>query len=566
MVNVLKKYALGGDCALLLLAIASIWLSSYYTFLFTSVLMTAITCLSIGITTERAGIISLCQVGLSGVGAWVAMWLGFHFPNMPILLILLLSGLSAAILGLLLIVPTLRVRGINLAIITLSFALAIYIVLTRVELPGMMEGYSFDRPDWLYDEKPYLLFVIAITFVISRGIVWIEQQPTGASWFAVRYSERAAASLGINVSISKVMAFVSGAFIAGISGSLLLMQLGNITSQNFEPYASLIIFALAILAKSRFLSGALFAGVLTWFTPQILSLVGLGEWKDIADLMFACGAIFALSQNTKNKVPSAKNAPSETKHNKAEEKPQQMNPDSQTPSFHYASMTLKNISLSYGAVKALNNVSFTLAPGKVTGLIGPNGAGKSSLVDVISGFCPTMSGEITLEQDKLDTQPAFKRANMGLRRTFQQGRAVPELTIKQYIHLASGRQFQEHRLPTLLNQLACPHQNTLIAHIDVGTRRLVEIAGALMSKPKVLLLDEPAAGMSSVESEHLGNLIRQIPALFGCTVLLIEHDMSLIRHVCSDLIVLEYGEVLAAGPVEETLNDPSVVEAYLGAA
>ena len=110
--------------------------------------------------------------------------------------------------------------------------------------------------------------MIAITFVISRGIVWIEQQPTGASWFAVRYSERAAASLGINVSISKVMAFVSGAFIAGISGSLLLMQLGNITSQNFEPYASLIIFALAILAKSRFLSGALFAGVLTSFTPQ----------------------------------------------------------------------------------------------------------------------------------------------------------------------------------------------------------------------------------------------------------------------------------------------------------
>ncbi|WP_421848129.1 ATP-binding cassette domain-containing protein [Marinomonas sp.] len=560
MVNVLKKYALGGDCALLLLAIASFWLSPYYAFLFTSVLLTAITCLSIGITTERAGIISLCQVGLSGVGAWVAMWLGFHFPDTPVLLIMLISGASAAILGLVLIVPTLRVRGINLAIITLSFALAIYIVLTRVELPGMMEGYSFDRPDWVYDEKPYLLFVIAITFVISRALVWIEQQPAGASWFAVRYSERAAASLGINVSISKVMAFVLGAFIAGISGSLLLMQLGNITAQNFEPYASLIIFAPAILAKSRFLSGALFAGALTWFTPQVLSLIGLGEWKDIADLMFACGAIFALSQNAKNKVPPAKK-------NTPVIKKQKIEAISRIPtSFHYSTMTLKNVSLSYGAVKALNNVSFSLAPGKVTGLVGPNGAGKSSLVDVISGFCPAMSGEIILEQDKLDTQPAFKRANMGLRRTFQQGRAVPELTIKQYIHLASGSHFQERHLPTLLNQLACPHEDTLIAHIDVGTRRLVEIAGALMSKPKVLLLDEPAAGMSSVESEHLGHLIRQIPELFGCTVLLIEHDMSLIRNVCSDLIVLEFGEVLAAGPVEETLNNPSVVEAYLGAA
>jgi len=118
----------------------------------------------------------------------------------------------------------------------------------------------------------------------------------------------------------------------------------------------------------------------------------------------------------------------------------------------------------------------------------------------------------------------------------------------------------------LLDWLACPGPDTPIESLDVGTRRLIELAAALLSKPRLLLLDEPAAGMSARESRRLGQVIQRIPAVFGCTVLLIEHDLSLIREVCSDLIVLEFGKVIANGPVHDTLALPHVVDAYIGAA
>ena len=562
MANVVKRYGLGGDIALVVLAIASFWLSPYYAFIFTSVLITAITCLSVGVTTERVGIISLCQVAISGVGSWVTIWLGYHFPGMPVILALLISGLVAGGVGFLLIIPTLRVRGINLAIITLSFALAMNIILTRVEFPGMTEGYSFELPEWLYSERSFLLFAIVVTIALSRLLVWVEQMPFGAAWFATRYSERAAASLGINVAVSKVTAFMLGAFIAGIAGSLLAMQLGSVTALNFEPYASLIIFALAILAKSRFLAGALIAGVLTWFTPQILTYVGLSEWKDIADLIFAVGAIFALSGYKKQAAHSnaGQNASAQTS---IKEPDSSFRTEGEVTS---ASLGLSAVSLNYGAVKALDNVSFSLTPGVVTGLVGPNGAGKSSLVDVISGFTPASNGDIRMDDSLQNSLPAFIRARRGLRRTFQQGRAVPELTIRQYIHLAARDRFNPTLLDQLLQTLGCPAADNLIAQVDVGTRRLIEIAGALMARPQVLLLDEPAAGMSALESERLGAVIARLPEMFGCTVLLVEHDMALIRSVCSELLVLNFGQVLACGAVEETLADPRVIEAYLGAA
>lgn len=560
MVNVLKRYHLGGDLALIALAIASFWVSPYYAFVFTSVVVTALLCLSIGITTERAGIISLCQVGISGVGAWVAMWLGVNLPGTPVLLVMLLSGVSAALVGLLIVLPTLRVRGINLAIITLAFALAINIVLTRVEFPGVMEGSGFERPEWMADDTGLLWFAIAVAIVVGRLVFWAEQRPFAAGWFAARYSERAAASLGINVAVGKLLAFMFGGFVAGIAGALLVLQLGSVTAQNFEPYASLVLFALAILARSRFLAGALVAGMLTWFTPQALTSIGLGEWKDIADLLFAIGAIYALSGHARGAFPKAGHRPGEL----ALGAPLQGNAHLAVEKA--ATLDLNAVTLKYGAVTALDNVTFSLKPGHVTGLVGPNGAGKSSLVDVISGFAPTQGGQILLGGHEIGALSASARARRGLRRTFQQGRAVPELTIRQYVRLASRERFDAALLDSILMTLGCPPADAHIGLLDVGTRRLVEIAGALMARPGLLLLDEPAAGMSSLESENLAQVIRRLPELFGCTVLLIEHDIALIRSVCSELIVLEFGKVLARGAVDSTLADPRVIEAYLGAA
>lgn len=558
MVSVVKRLGLGGDLVLLAIGLGGFLMSPYYVFLFTSVAITALICLSVGVTTERAGVISLCQVAFAGVGGWTNTWLLHLFPESAwaVPVGLLLAGLVPALMSLVLVLPTLRVRGVHLAIVTLAFALVVNLVLTRINFPGFDEGFSYLRSGWLESDPALLMLCVLLVVAISRALVWMEQRPVGAAWFGVKFSERALAAFGVSVAGAKLKALAVGAFVAGVAGGLLELQLGSLSARNFEPMSSLVIFALAVLSGSRFLSGALVAALLTWFVPELLTAIGLGEWKDMGDLLFAAGALHALHGRMRSHAAARQGDALAT----SDELPSLAVPDKALP----AELTLDQLTVSYGATKAVSEVCVSIRRGSVTGLVGPNGAGKSSLVDAITGFTAA-SGRVLLDGRDYSSLPPAARALGAMRRTFQVGRAIPELTIRQYVGLASGRPPQEQVLDGLLRWLGCPAADTLIAQLDVGTRRLIELAAALASRPRLLLLDEPAAGMSAHESERLGKVIQAIPHVFGCTVLLIEHDLPLIRKVCSDLLVLEFGKVIANGPVSETLALPHVVEAYIGA-
>lgn len=555
--DVMRRFGLGGDAVLLLLACTAWWLSPYWVFVMTSVVITALLCLSVGVTTERAGVISLCQVGMAGIGAWVATWVLLNAPSAGVFGAILAAGLAAAFAAVLIALPTLRVRGVHLAIVTLAFSLAINIFLTRVGFPGADEGSSYLREGWLESDQALFVFSAACVIACSRVLVWLEQRPFGSAWFGVKFSERAVAAFGVNVPWAKVSAFVVGAFVAGAAGALMVLQLGMLTSRNFEPMASMVIFALAVLSHSRFLSGALIAACLTWFVPEALTQVGLAEWKDMGDLLFALGALHALKGKASN-PPAA--ALANTGREAVQHESAYSLPANQQ---HAGELQVQGLSVSYGSVKAVSDVSFSVKPGKVTGLVGPNGAGKSSLIDAISGFTPA-TGNVLLDGRSLAHLTAHERARLRLRRTFQVGRAIPELTVGQYLRLASRENPGDLEVSRLLEWLDCPPPEALIGRLDVGTRRLIEVAAALLSKPAVLLLDEPAAGMSAPESARLAKVIRHIPKIFGCGVLLIEHDLTLIREVCDELIVLEFGQVIAAGEVHETLSLPHVIEAYIG--
>ncbi|MFA7392008.1 MAG: ATP-binding cassette domain-containing protein [Pigmentiphaga sp.] len=532
--------------------------SPYYVFVMTSVVITALLCLSVGVTTERAGMISLCQVGMAGVGAWVANWLLVSHPEVGVGAALLAGCAVPAVLALVIALPTLRVRGVQLAIVTLAFALAVNIWLTRQGFTGADAGDSYMREGWLEDDAHLLLLCAVVAIVVSRLLVALEQRPFGAAWFGVKFSERAVAALGVNAPWAKISAFAVGAAVAGLAGGMLVLQLGTLSSRNFEPMASLLIFVLAVLARSRFLSGALIAALLTWFVPELLSRAGLAEWKDMGDLLFALGALHALRIRFKSGVAAAASQRDAADTGRP--------PAGLAGKWHDGvSLHLDRVSVRYGATLALSDVTLDIRPGIVTGLVGPNGAGKSTLVDALSGFTRA-SGEILLDGHSLQGLSAHERARLGLRRTFQVGRVIPELTVGQYLHLASGESPARVETAQMLAWLCCPPLETPVASLDVGTRRLVELSGALLSRPRILLLDEPAAGMSTRESAHLARVIRQVPEVLGCTVLLIEHDLALIREVCTDLIVLEFGRVIAAGPVEETLAQRHVVDAYIGAA
>lgn len=227
-------------------------------------------------------------------------------------------------------------------------------------------------------------------------------------------------------------------------------------------------------------------------------------------------------------------------------------------------LEVRNIARNFGGVVALRDVTFSVREGEVMGLIGPNGAGKSTMIDALSGFLPRHTGTITLDGRDLARVSPTRRARLGLRRTFQQDRVPPSLTVEAYVRFVARRRVPRPELIDLLSFLGCPAPGTRLAAVDVGTRRLVEVAAQLASRPRVLLLDEPAAGLSHEEHLALGERLARIPSRYGASVILIEHDLDLVRGVCRRILVLDFGKVLADGDRDAVLSDKAVLAAYMG--
>ncbi|MEA2718483.1 MAG: branched-chain amino acid transport system ATP-binding protein livM [Candidatus Eremiobacteraeota bacterium] len=232
------------------------------------------------------------------------------------------------------------------------------------------------------------------------------------------------------------------------------------------------------------------------------------------------------------------------------------------------SLVLENIGVRYGGVDALRGVSLTVEPNRVLGLIGPNGAGKTTLVNATTGLAQLASGRIALDGNRIDGLAPHRIARTGIARTYQNIRLFGALDV--HANLAAGAYARPGRLSdaeigTLLERAGIPGADlsARAGSLPYGDQRRLEIARALASAPAVLMLDEPAAGMNPSETTRLVETIRAIAAS-GIAVLLIEHDMTLVRAACDSVVVLNFGEVIARGTPSEVGRDPVVVEAYLG--
>jgi ABC-type branched-subunit amino acid transport system ATPase component len=229
-------------------------------------------------------------------------------------------------------------------------------------------------------------------------------------------------------------------------------------------------------------------------------------------------------------------------------------------------LEVRDLSVHYGGVIAVNEVGFTVGEGQIVGLIGPNGAGKTTLIDALSGFT-RYRGDVLLEDESLNGLPPHRRAARGLGRTFQSIDLYEDLSVEENVivgqHLARGKGAEQ--LTAMLESLGLlSFRERNVGELSQGQRQLVSIARALAGQPRLLLLDEPAAGLDSSESQWLAARLRDVRDT-GVTILLIDHDMSLVLGLCDQLYVLNFGSLIASGPPDRIRVDPSVVDAYLGA-
>ena len=232
-------------------------------------------------------------------------------------------------------------------------------------------------------------------------------------------------------------------------------------------------------------------------------------------------------------------------------------------------LQIENLTVRFGGVTPIDGVSLVFESG-TCGLIGPNGAGKTTFFNVLSGFVKPAAGSVTAFGENLLKMADYRRARWGLRRTFQTEMAIEKLSIYDnvaMIHEHSGAKRSSRRADVLAALefvgLTMPPK-TRVGGLNARERRLVEVARAVVGRPRLVLLDEPAAGLPAEETEHLAQVIRKIPDAFGALTILVDHDMSLVSSCCGTTAVIDFGKLIASGPTAEVLRDEHVMRAYLG--
>lgn len=563
---------------------------------FIMTVVVALITLSLVVVTGYAGQLSVAQFALAGMGAWIAGRAAQAW-DVPFELTLLIGMLGAVPIGLLVALPALRTRGVSLAIATLGMAVALEaLVLRNPELTtdgGINAGTIVDAPslfglpiDRLDHPERYATVCLVALVVVTLLVANLRRGRAGRRMIAVRENERAAASLGISVFGAKLYAFALGAAIAGLGGVLLAFRATTIvytTDYSVEQSINAVVYAVigsigfivGPLVGSTFALGTLGPRVFdTIFGSEIANAMQIvGGFGLIVVLLTAPDGIVAnvsrqLSRLTRRHDRTLEpSTVSDTKTDRRERVP--------PTTFRAESLTVR-----FGGVTALEEASIVIRPGEVVGLIGPNGAGKTTLIDAATGFVKPESGAVYLDDVPITTLNARQRARRGLTRSFQSLELFEDMTVRDNLRTASDRRDPIAYLTDLVRPGDPPLSPTAEAAVNefnlqslldrypselsFATRRLVGIARAVATRPSVLFLDEPAAGLDEVETRELGDLIRRLATDWGIALLLVEHDVGLVLRICDRIVALDFGRTIAVGTPDEVRHHPAVIDAYLG--
>lgn len=549
--------------------------NTYYLFVIGMIGVTTLVSVGLNILVGLSGQVSIGHAGFFAIGTYTGslLMLNAEWSFWPALA---MAAVTTAGTGLVLALPALRVSGPYLAMVTIAFGIIVERILIEwVDLTGGFGGLTGMPKPALLGQEPSLqsavLLVIGLAGLATLMFAQLKRHPWGRAIRAVRDDAIAAAALGLNPLYVRSAAFALSAAFTGIAGVFFAPIVGFVSPDSFTFHRSILFLLAVILGGLGAAEGAVLGALVLVILPELLS-----DFAEYQLLVFGLLLILTL-RLAPNGIMSAFRRFSQ---------PQPVYPLAEPPaapplpaqSQHHP-LVVEGVSIQFGGIRAVDNVSLTAQPGTVTAVIGPNGAGKTTLLNLISGFYRAASGRIQLGTTDLTRLSSRQIAVLGVSRTFQATRLFDSLSVVENLRTAAAgprlgpiplalfglnRRCAQTTILELLSFVGYQgdiHQSA--AALSFGDRRLVELARALITGPQVLLLDEPAAGLSKDSKAALAQLVRRI-ASSGIKVILIEHDMDLVMGISDRVLVMDSGRAIAWGTPTEVQQDPRVLAAYLG--
>jgi branched-chain amino acid transport system permease protein len=553
----------------------------------------AITAVGVVLLLGFAQQLAIGQPAFSMIGGYANAILCVRYGWDP-LAALVLGAIVSMIIAYAIGAPILRLRGFALAMATLALQLMLIVVANEIPFTGGPEGVTGVPKFGLFgitltSDLAFFYFIWALVL----GSVWmslnIDHSRIGRALRAIAASETAAGSVGVEIARYKIQMFVIGSGMASVSGSLLVHYL-RATDPNvfgFEYGLNLLTGVIVGGLTSIWGGGALGPAIIVGLRELLRDLslplwegVIMGALTVIVLIAFPGGIAGFVSDLYDRLFGRRASAPAGASAPDRAALPRWTEPAAGGAPI----LVVEAVGKSFGNLRAVHDVSFTVAPGSITALIGPNGAGKTTLFNLVGGYLPLDSGHIRFGGRDIAEAVPTAIAAMGIARTFQNLQLFDNMSVLENVMCGGHRLASTGILPISVKWPTVGREEAasraaarqclafvgLAGFDDVnpgalpfGHQRLVEIARALALKPTLLLMDEPASGLNDTETKQLSELILHIAAL-GVTVLLVEHDMRLVMGLADHIVVMDHGEKMAEGPSAAVRADPKVIAAYLG--